>query len=194
MCALTKNRFATFGEGEKKIKIWKGDVPYSETLIAETPENEEAYSSQFGLVQLKDKEILALAAYGVYQFDLNNYNCIKVIKESCPEIFFIQLNEDLFATNGFLIDIKKGEVKKFFREWYNDVENGLLLSNGRLLFVTTYTNIDHGGSSSAMRLLDIQTEKQACNSELNSYPFETILIDEHTFIAAKRYSIQIWNY
>ena len=184
MCALTKNRFTTLGEGEKKIKIWKGDVPYSETLIAETPENEEAYSSQFGLVQLKDKEILALAAYGVYLFDLNNYNCIKVIKESCPEIFFIQLNEDLFATNGFLIDIKKGEVKKFFREWYN----------GKLLFVTTYTNIDHGGSSSAMRLLDIQTEKQACNSELNSYPFETILIDEHTFIAAKKYSIQIWNY
>ena len=84
---INKKQICHFGRRGEKNKNFKGDVPYSETLIAETPENEEAYSSQFGLVQLKDKEILALAAYGVYLFDLNNYNCIKVIKESCPEIF-----------------------------------------------------------------------------------------------------------
>ena len=134
------------------------DAPYSETLIAETPENEEDYDAQFCLVQLKDKEILALAAYGVYLFDLNDYKCIKVIKGCTPKSFFIQLNEDIFATDGVLIDIKKGEVKTFFQEWFTNVEDGILLSSGKLLFVTVYTNIDHGGSSIGMRLLDIKTE------------------------------------
>ena len=85
-------------------------------------------------------------------------------------------------------------MKTFFQEWFTNVEDGILLSSGRLLFVTDYTNIDHGGSSIGMRLLDIKTEKQVYNFEITSYPFKPLAIDEHTFISMNGCSIQIWNY
>lgn len=193
MCTLTKHRFATLGVGEKKIKIWKGDAPYSETLIAETEEQEINSYDMCRLVQLQDKEVLALAAKCVYLFDLNDYKCIKVFKDFHPSIFFTQLNEDIFATNGYFLNIKTGESEEYYKEWFANCLFGIVLSNKKFLFETCIENIDHGYCNYYINIYDMQLKDKRGKY---GYIRNPIRIDEHSFIAIKESGneIESWKY
>ena len=194
MCVLTKNRFATLGYGEKKIKIWKGEAPYSETLIAETEAQEIDSSQRCSLVQLQDKEVLALAANGVYLFDLNDYKCIKALTHFTPSRFFTQLNEDIFATDGYFLNIKTGDSEEYYKDWFCNCLFGIVLSNKKYLFESRIQNIDHGYSNYYINLYDIKTKKKALGKY--GYIKNPILIDEHSFLAIKESGneIECWKY
>ena len=104
LTSLTKNRFAIV-DSNTKIKIFKGDVPYSETPIAEL---EGDFNGRICVTQVKDKEILAFAGNKVYLWDLNDYKCIKTFYFTATG-FFIQLTDDIFASGGNLLDIQTGD-------------------------------------------------------------------------------------
>ena len=193
MCALTKNRFATLGVGEKKIKIWKGDAPYSETLIAETDAQEINSYDMCCLVQLQDKEVLALAAKCVYLFDLNDYKCIKAFKDFHPSIFFTQLNEDIFATNGYFLNIKTGESEEYYKDWFSSCLYGIVLSNKKYLFASSEQNIDHGYYRYYIHIYDMELKD---NRGKYGYIRNPIRIDEQSFIAItkSKNEIEIWKY
>lgn len=193
MTALTKNRFASLGTEDKKIKIWKADVPYSDTLIVELA-IEDKYNSKLCLTQLKDKEVLVYAGYDVYLWDLNDYKCIKVIKEFSPGSFFIQITEDIFASNGNIINIKTGEKEEYFRAWFTDVYSGLLLSNGKMLFGTTYENIDHGWTRDSMNLYDFKLKDYSGNTVEDNLYCRPLSIDNHTFVTLNKNNLNVWKY
>lgn len=189
---VNKEQICHIGSREKKIKIWKGDAPYSETLIAET-DAQEIDSYQINLVQLQDKEVLALAANCVYLFDLNDYKCIKAFKDFHPSIFFTQLNEDIFATNGYFLNIKTGESEEYYKGWFANCLFGIVLSNKKYLFETCIENIDHGYCNYYINIYDMQLKDKRGKY---GYIRNPIRIDEHSFIAIKESGneIESWKY
>ena len=189
---VNKEQICHIGSREKKIKIWKGDAPYSETLIAET-DAQEIDSYQINLVQLQDKEVLALAANCVYLFDLNDYKCIKVFKDFHPSIFFTQLNEDIFATNGYFLNIKTGESEEYYKDWFSSCLFGIVLSNKKYLFASSEQNIDHGYYRYYIHIYDMELKD---NRGKYGYISNPIRIDEQSFIAItkSKNEIEIWNY
>ena len=156
--SLTKNRFASIGTTDTKIQIWKGDAPYSETPIAEL---EGDYNSKVCLTQLKDKEILAFGGCNIYLWELNDYKCIKVIKSFYAGAFFTQLTDDIFASNENVINIQTEEKTQYYKQWYVNIYNGMLLSNGKMVFTLIYSDPDHGGSEHSIGLFDLKTIKTA---------------------------------
>ena len=189
--SLTKNRFASIGTTDTKIQIWKGDAPYSETPIAEL---EGDYNSKVCLTQLKDKEILAFGGCNIYLWDLNDYKCIKVIKSFYAGAFFTQLTDDIFASNENLINIQTEEKTQYYKQWYVNIYSGMLLSNGKMVFTSIYSDPDHGGSDHSIGLFDLKTIIPAERTiEKFSYS-NPISIDEHTFITSKDNCIKIWKY
>ena len=189
--SLTKNRFASVGSEDTKIRIWKGDIPYSETPIAELEGN---YSETVCLIQLEGKEILAFAGEDVYLWDLNNYKCIKIIKKFIAKVFFTQLTDDIFASNGNLINIQTGEKTEFYKEWFTIIYEGIKLSNEKLLFGATYQDCDHEWSSDSICLFDLKTKKKY-QKGVNGFIYNNpIIIGDHSFITIEENLINIWKY
>ena len=151
-------------------------------------------SQRCSLVQLQDKEVLALAANGVYLFDLNDYKCIKAFTHFTPSYFFTQLNEDIFATDGYFLNIKTGDSEEYYKDWFCNCLFGIVLSNKKYLFESCIENIDHGYCRFYINLYDIKTKKKALGKY--GYIRKPTLIDEHSFLAIKESGneIECWKY
>lgn len=187
---LSNNRFASISNG--KCKVWKGDLPYNEAPITELKQGD---LTDIRLFQIKDTEILAiLVSESIQLWDLNEYKFLKSIKiHSDYSLFIVQIDDETILSGSSVVNIKTGQYYSFVNASFYSFKSAIKLRDDRILIFGKEHDIDHEGDVREFKLFNTKT-KEFTYKEIKESIKYPIVIDEHTFITAKKNYIKVWKY
>ena len=186
---LTKNRFA--GALKDIIYIYSGNAPYNKEPIAKLEGHKLNEDCQLQFLQLKGKEILISAKRwdSVRFWDLNTYTQTKKIaigSELYASNLFMQIDEDHIMMNRFIFTMSTGELKEWKNDEDNEMTDGFVRSDGKVVVTCNFNQGDWGSSQSFI----VYDQKTGAFDKTDWkelwYLNSLVVLDEHTIVAGCR--------
>ena len=190
---LPNNRIASSSE-DKTIKIWKSNIPYSDTPIKVLEGHDTGVIS---IVYIKEKDIVISASSNgkLCLWNMSTYKSVKVIEGvECSSINALyQIDKDRVIVGGknkyYIVNIDKCVIeKKIEDESFGFVNCFLKLRDNYTILC--------GCSDGIFCLYDMNTEEyKITKNNHNSAIYDILMIDDNTFLSCSQdKTIKLWKY
>ena len=188
LAPLSKNRFGSISKG--KCKIWKGNLPYSETPIIELAHSDLEHKQ---ILQLKDKEIMILFVNcNIQLWDLDEYKYIKEIKVNSIGSSIVQLDDETLITGPEIVNIKTESITEYNIQSFYVYKNIIKLRDNRALVFAKQLNFEL--VTHDREFLLVNPNKEYTYKPIRKTIKHLINIDKHTFITTKKNYFDVWKY
>ena len=185
---LSKNRFGSISKG--KCKIWKGNLPYSETPIIELAHSDLEHKQ---ILQLKDKEIMILFVNcNIQLWDLDEYKYIKEIKVNSIGSSIVQIDDETLITGPEIVNIKTESITEYNIQSFYVYKNIIKSRDNRALVFAKQLDFELGPHDREFLL--VNPNKEYTYKPIGKTIKHLINIDKHTFITTKKNYFDVWKY